>query len=89
MRGENFGYSRTDKIQNILDLTNKGVNEMTFKQRRKALGYSVKAIAEKLGYSHRTVEAWDGGRNHPDSVGILLGYIEAEQLVKKASEVEK
>ena len=51
---------------------------MTFKQRRKALGYSVKAIAKKLGYSHRTVEAWDGGRKYPDSVGILLGYIEAE-----------
>ena len=51
---------------------------MTFKQRRKALGYSVKAIAKKLGYSHRTVEAWDGGRKYPDSVGILLGYIEQE-----------
>jgi len=53
---------------------------MTFKQRRKALGYSVKDMADKLGYSPRTVEAWDGGfRTPPKNVEILLGYIEADR----------
>ena len=63
---------------------------MTFKQRRKALGYSVKDMADKLGYSPRTVEAWDGGfRTPPKNVEILMDYIEADRGLNALKKLER
>ncbi len=45
---------------------------MTFKQHRKSLGYTVKELAPLLGYSWRSVEAWDQGRREPSKSALML-----------------
>lgn len=59
------------------------MKKSAFRKTRQELGFTLEDIAEKMGYSARTVETWDQGRAEPSRPAkIILGYLKADHRLR-------
>ncbi len=78
---KNAGRSRIretpPKIRPVKEYSKEAIKNI-----RLGLNLSQRAFAEVLGVSHRTVEAWEAGRNHPaGSASRIIEIIEKDSRI--------
>ena len=79
---ENGGISLKRTIVTVVPLKEYRPDEI--KRIRNMTGFSQKAFASYMGVSHKTVEAWEAGSNHPSGAASrLLAMMEMNHNLTK------